>query len=111
MGYSVSDNKITMTRGDTVKISVTIKYKQTKELYTPVAGDRIKFSVKKYISDKNPIFEKDIPYDTLLLVIDPEDTMNLPFGPYIFDTQITFSNGDVDTFIQNGILDITYEVA
>lgn len=111
MGYSVSENKIIMTRGDTAKISVTIKYKNTHELYTPVAGDHIKFSVKKYTSDKKTVFEKDIPYDTLLLVIEPEDTKNLPFGPYVFDAQITFANGDVDTFIQNGILEITHEVA
>lgn len=110
MGYSVSGTNIVMTRGDTVKISVTIKYKQTKESYTPVEGDIIRFSVKKYIHDKEPIFTKDVPIDTLLLVIDSDDTKDLPFGPYYFDVQLIFANGDVDTFIQNGTLELAYEV-
>ena len=111
MGYSVSGNRIILTRGDTAKISVTTKYKTTGEIYTPREGDQVKFSFKKYISDKNPLFEKNVPIDTMLLVIEPEDTKSLPFGPYVFDGQLTFANGDVDTFIQNGILDITHEVA
>lgn len=111
MGYSVSDNKIMLTRGDTAKISVTVKYKTTGDEYTPQEGDHIRFSFKKYVSDKNTIFEKDVPIDTMLLVIEPEDTKSLPFGPYVFDGQLTFKNGDVDTFIQNGILEITHEVS
>lgn len=110
MGYSVSGTKIMMTRGDTVKISVMIKYKSTGDPYTPVEGDTVRFAVKKYIKDKNPVFTKDIPISTMLLVIDPEDTKSLPFGPYYFDVQLIFANGDVDTFIQNGMLEITYEV-
>ena len=111
MGYSVSGNRITLTRGDTAKISVTTKYKNTGENYTPIEGDSIKFSFKKYITDKSPVFEKNVPINTMMLVIEPEDTMSLPFGPYHFDGQLTFRNGDVDTFIQNGILEITHEVA
>lgn len=110
MGYSVSGTKIMMTRGDTVKISVMIKYKSTGDSYTPVEGDTVRFAVKKYLTDKNPVFIKDIPISTMLLVIDPEDTKSLPFGPYYFDVQLIFANGDVDTFIQNGMLEITHEV-
>ena len=110
MGYSVSGNKITMTRGDTAKIFVTVKYKSSGEMYQPQEGDNIKFSFKKFISDKDPIFEKDVSMYNMLLIINPEDTKSLAFGPYYFDGQLTYRNGDVDTFIQNGILDITWEV-
>ncbi len=111
MGYSVSGNKITMTRGDTAKISVAIKYKSTGEVYEPQSGDTIKFSVKKYLQDKTPVFEKTVPISTMVLSIEPDDTKRLPFGPYYFDAQLTYANGDVDTFIQNGVLVISHEVS
>lgn len=111
MSYSVSGNRIVMTRGDTIKIQVELKYKTTGEAYTPQTGDSIRFAVKKYFSDPTLLIEKEVPIDTQLLTIDPEDTKSLTFGTYCFDMQLTFANGDVDTFIPNGVLQITNEVS
>lgn len=111
MGYSVSDNSIVMTRGDTAKILVTIKKKSSGEPYEPQPGDTIRFSAKKYTSDKSPVIVKDIPIDTQILTLNPEDTKNLNFGPYHFDVQLIFANGDVDTFIEDSILELRKEIS
>lgn len=109
MGFSVSDNKIIMTRGDTAKILVSIKHKDTQEPYIPKEGDTVRFSMKKYISDKEPTLIKDIPISSLYLILNPEDTKDLDYGIYHFDVQLTYKNGDVDTFIPNSILKLTSE--
>ena len=110
MGYSVSDNNIVMTRGDTVKLKVSIDYKSNGEPYEPVAGDIVRFSVKKYVSDKRPVIVKDVPVETMFLVLDPDDTKSLNFGVYHYDMQLIKVNGDTDTFIENCILQIGPEV-
>ena len=105
MAYSVSDNNITMTRGDTVKFLVTI-LGNDKEPYTPQEGDRIRFLCKKHLSDRNYIFEKEVPIATQYLTINPEDTDRLGYGRYYYDMKLYFVNGDVDTFIDNSVIDL-----
>ena len=39
-----------------------------------------------------------------------EDTKNLDFGTYVYDLQITFADGTVDTFISKSILKLEEEV-
>lgn len=113
--YRVDGNKITMTRGDTLIIQVGIS--QGDEPYTPQAGDSVRFAVKSRLNNKGtafkeaePLINKEIPTDTMLLTLDPEDTKQLPFGEYAYDIEITFDNGVVDTFITNSPLIIEPEV-
>lgn len=110
MSYSVSGTKIRLTRGDTAVINVTAKFKASGEAYTPQEGDKVKFSVKKSANDRTVLLEKNIPIDTMQLWINPEDTKPLRFGSYVYDIELTYANGDVDTFIPNGQLEITAEV-
>ena len=112
MGYQVceDDLRIIMTRGDTAKIKVGVKFKESGEPYDPESGDIIRFSVKKYLSDKSPSIVKDVPIETMLLVLDPEDTKNLSFGIYHYDVQLIKSNGDTDTIIEDRMLELTGEV-
>ena len=110
MGYSVINKNIKMTRGDTVKLHVSISRKQTGEPYIPQEGDTIVFSVKKKYSDAVPLIQKIIPNDTQYLIIDPEDTKDLPFGSYHYDIELIDSEGNVDTFIEDSIIDICYEI-
>lgn len=105
MSYTVNGNTITMTRGDTVKIRVSLKYRQTGNAYTPQPGDEIKFTAVNAMQ-KSINIVKTIPIDTLLLTLDPEDTKTLPSGLYLFDCQLTYANGDIDTFIEDGALNI-----
>ena len=99
--YSIDKRtkQITLTRGDSFYTTVGMRYKISKEPYTPVATDEIRFAVKKNYDDAEPLITKEIPYDTLILHLAPADTKDLPFGDYVYDIQLTDENGEVDTFI------------
>lgn len=105
----IENTTISMVRGDTAKIVIAINDSEGNE-YTPVEGDIIRFAAKRSYHDTEPIIYKVIPNDTLLLWIEPQDTKTLPFGKYIYDIEITFADGDVDTFIANAELNILKEV-
>lgn len=105
MAYSVSGNNIKMTRGDTVKLLVHMLRKNNVS-YIPAEGDRIRFRCKKHLSDRKYILVKYVPTDSQLLTIDPEDTENLGYGIYYFDISLIYANGDVDTFIDNAVIEV-----
>ena len=107
MSYSVDGTKITMTRGDTVRIQVAIDI--DGEEYTPEVGDVVRFAAKKAWTDEEPCILITIPNDTLVLTIEPNDTKQLEFGAYNYDLQITFANGDVATFVTKAKLKIEEE--
>lgn len=117
MSYSIDkDNNITLTRGDTFETDITLE--RGEDPYVPVEGDVISFAVKhnKLLKDKSdyedkePLILKYVPIDTMTLVIDPEDTKHLAFGKYVYDMQIQFADGKVDTFIEEKIFELTKEV-
>ena len=61
--------------------------------------------------EKSSLILKDIPWDTLELRLDTEDTKHLEQpGDYVYDIQITLNDGTVDTFIERAKLKITEEV-
>lgn len=107
--YKINGEDITMTRGDTVKIKIKM-VDGAGLIYTPVEGDVIRFAAKKKYNDAECTILKDIPYDTMELVLNPEDTSNLnqPCS-LVYDIELTYNNGDVDTFLK-GKLNITEEV-
>jgi len=105
MSYTINGTKITLTRGDSFYAEIGVK--QGTQAYTPAQGDKIRFALKRdrmnvqrtdYV-DATPLITKTIPNDTLLLHLEPEDTKSLGFGQYVYDIEIEFANGDVDTFI------------
>ena len=112
---SVDGNKITMTRGDTLRLKVGIVV--DGEEYTPELYDSVRFALKHSemnqqkteYKDSDPLINKTIPNDTLILELEPEDTKSLGFGKYDYDVQITFADGTVDTFISD-TLKLTKEV-
>lgn len=109
MSVIIDNTTITMTRGDTLKVRLDIKDGDGKP-YTPIEGDLIRFAVKKKYKDEAPCILKEIPIDTCLLHLTPGDTKDLPQpSEYVYDIQITMSDGTVDTFIK-GTLKITEEV-
>lgn len=112
---SVNGTTITMTRGDTAVIHVSMTRDGTA--YNPVSGDEVRFAMRlaglnaKGTEYKYPVcLEKTIPIDTMNLTIEPNDTKELGFGEYVYDIQITFENGSVDTFITTATLIIAPEV-
>lgn len=115
-----SKNNITLTRGDTMTLTVSLlkevppvppATEPTIEPYEPVTGDVIRFAVSKgYVgkSDYDLKFSKEIPHDTLTFTCLPTETA-LYYDTYNYDVEITHDDGTVDTFI-SGKLTITGEV-
>lgn len=108
MSFMVARNVITLTRGDTMRLDVSIS-DRNGNAYTPVEGDTITFGLSKSIDDE-PLLLVDIPYDTMVLHIKPEDTKSLDYGTYYYDMQIQLANGDVYTFITYSEFKLTGEV-
>lgn len=99
--HTIKGNDITLTRGDTLYIKVNIF--RNGEPYIPQEGEIIRFAMKRSYKDpdENVIILKIIPNDTMVLKIEPNDTKQLPFGKtYVYDIELTDTNGDVDTFIK-----------
>lgn len=109
MSHSVKGTWITLTRGDSFAANIEIIQPNGK-LYTPSEGDHVRFAMKRSIKDEDVLILKEIPIDTLRLVLDPEDTKRLDFGNYIYDIQLTKSTGEVDTFITKSQFTLTEEV-
>ena len=109
MSFSVSGTTITLTRGDTFKAAILIT-RQDGSPYVPTSGDKIRFAMKAKYEDQTPLLVKDIPIDTMRLILNPEDTKNFNFGKYVYDIQLTKEDGTVDTFITKASIKITEEV-
>ena len=105
----IDGTTIILTRGDSLAVKLDI-YDSEGNTYTPVSGDTIRFAMKKSYSDTACLIEKVIPNDTLMLSLDPADTKDLPFGSYVYDIEITFATGAVDTFIDKATFRISEEV-
>lgn len=92
---------ITLTRGDSFYAEVGIE--KNGEPYAPAEGDSVRFAMKKNYSDPDSeaVLVVNIPTNTLVLHIEPEDTKTLPMkSKYVYDIQLTTAEGDVDTFIE-----------
>ena len=100
MSYSVSGTMITLTRGDTFSALITITD----------LNDNQYIAMKNDYNDETPLLIKEIPIDTMILTLNPEDTKHLPFGKYVYDIELTKATGEVDTFITKAILKLTEEV-
>lgn len=109
MAYTINNKtkKITLVRGDTLKMQIEIL--KDGEVYTPVNGDIIRFAMKQSYSSSKVLVKKGIPISTMILKLDSADTKKLSFGKYVYDIEITFINGDVDTFI-SGELELLPEI-
>lgn len=97
--YQVNNKtkEIELTRGDTLKIKIDIFIND--EVYIPRPEDSLRFAMKTTYNTSKLLIHKDIPVDTCILHLEPQDTKGLRFGNYVYDIQITFANGDVNTFI------------
>lgn len=109
MGYQINNKskKISLIRGDTLRVKVDIY--SDKEIYTPQEGDVVRFAMKASYGSQKVLISKIIPNQSLVLHLEPNDTKKLSFGKYVYDVEITFANGDVDTFI-SGELELMPEV-
>lgn len=114
--FTVNGNKITTTRGDTFRVKVGLEL--DGEIYVPVEGDHFRFAVKhetmnhdkSEYTDSEPLILKNIPWNTMILQLDPEDTKPLGFGRYDYDIRVVFGeDGTTSTFISDKFI-LTKEV-
>ena len=104
------NNNITLTRGDSLALKVTLIKDDTE--YTPSASDTIRFAVSKSYAgmpDYDLLIEKSISPITLELTLDSTDPAELFYGRYNYDIELTIAEtGAVYTFI-SAFLTITGE--
>ena len=108
MSASINGKDISLTRGDSLILGITIT--KDEEEYTPVTGDKVRFALKHVIADDEPLILKDADISTMTLTIEPSDTKNLAFGTYVYDIELTTHDGYVDTFIGPAKFNLTEEV-
>lgn len=108
---SITGTNITITRGDSAYINVTIKDSQGN-VYTPSTDDTIRAQVRQSATSTQILFESVIPSDTLVWHIKPEDTQtaSLNGATYVYDMQIETADGDTFTFIPQSNFIISKEV-
>ena len=107
----INGNDITLTRGDSMRILLSLN--KDGAIFTPSENDIIKFGVSKVAKGKSGyvlLISKTIDNATLLISLDPRDTETLDYGTYKYDLQITYENGDIDTFLE-GRFNLTEEVS
>lgn len=98
---TIKKNVIIMTRGDTLRTKIEIEDSEGRP-YEPSGTDQIRFALKRDYNDEEPLIYKDIDLETMELHLDPEDTKNLEQpSDYVYDIQLTLSNGDIITFISS----------
>ena len=101
----IKDNKIKLTRGDTLPLEITIIDKITGEPYEPVEGDSCRFALSVgYVEDDDYelILEKPVPLDELAITLTSAET-KIPYSTYNYDVQITHADGTIETFISSKI--------
>ena len=103
-----SDNNITLTRGDT--LTLTLELTKDGEAYTPLEDDAIRFALAKgYAGAPGYELIAEATVENMTIVLPAEQT-TLDYGTYNYDVQITHGDGSVDTFI-SASLKIIGEVA
>lgn len=95
--YSIDGTNITLIKGDTLRSQVVIT--QEDEPYVLQEGDVVTFAMKRNFLADTVLLQKTLP-PSLLLTINPEDTKQLGTGDYVYELEMAFASGDVDTFIQ-----------
>jgi hypothetical protein len=105
------DNSIEMIRGDSAEFDIEVvlvvdEDTDEEEPYPLGDNDVLVFTVKKYPNDGTALIQKTGSQ----IVINPNDTKQLPFGVYRYDVQLTLEDGHVDTIIPPTVFRLLKEV-
>ncbi len=102
----LSGTNISMTRGDTETLTVRCS--------VPFAEGDAVYMTARESADAPVEFQKVVTefgaQGEAVIVIDHEDTGGMAFGSYVYDVQITRSNGTVTTLIKPSKLTLTEEI-
>ena len=91
----LKDNYMVVVKGDTAMFDITL------DNYTFTEGDRVYFTVKKRIKDSQYVIQRvvDVFEETTARVYLTTEDTNIESGIYIYDIQVSLTNGVVDTIV------------
>ena len=107
----IVNNQITLTKGDTAILNLTIYFSNMEEQYELMDGDIVTFSLTnktECFGESKIVIKKDFEQNEIQL--NPVDTKYLSCGKYEYDVQLTFKNGDVNTIIGPELFYLTTEI-
>lgn len=64
MSFFVVKNRIHLTKGDSAEFDLTIRDRVTGSVFILGDGDRLTFTLKRFITDKEPVLTKTLGQDT-----------------------------------------------
>ena len=93
--FTIEENKIYLTRGDTAEIQVKLE-KLDGTIYRTQQGDAVYFRMKRYptnntseiLIEKTAAIVPDIEEDDITVSLVPADTINLDFGEYSYEIEL-----------------------
>lgn len=107
-------NNITITQGNSAEIDITPLGEDGKP-YELQEGDKVIFKVescrKEIIRRVLTAEDWDSEQDGLIMVLNPEDTVNLPCKEYTFDCLYIFADGSAKTFIDAAMFKVVKAIA
>lgn len=107
-------NNIAITQGNSAEIDITPLDEDGKP-YELQEGDKVIFKVescrKEIIRRVLTAEDWDSEQDGLIMVLDPEDTVNLPCKEYTFDCLYIFADGSAKTFINAAMFKVVRAIA
>ena len=109
MLYILDDNTIKITRGDTAKLTISIRNDLNSSNYVIGEHDTLTLTVKKSVKDPTFCFQKSVQGSNVIN-IKPTDTNTLDFGKYKYDVQFTTESDEVYTIIEPSVFEILQEV-
>lgn len=103
--FQINGYEITLTRGDSAEFNIELLNADGNS-YDIQESDTIEFTVKKNVYSTNTLIHKVGSHIT----IEPHDTTGMSYGDYVYDVQVTFGDGSVDTVIPPSRFRIMSEV-
>lgn len=107
--FDISNNGIiTMTKGDSIKIKLIIRYANNDKtiLYDLKEDDKVFFYLQE--SDRpeleysliiKELTNKDVVKNNVEINLDSEDTINIPEGYYKYQIKLFTGSGEVNTLV------------
>ena len=91
----LNNNYMLVVKGDTAMFDITL------DNYTFTEGDRVYFTVKKRIKDSQHVIQKvvDVFEENIAKVYLTTEDTNVEPGIYVYDIQVSLTNGIVDTIV------------
>lgn len=94
----IEDGNIYLTRGDSATLNVIIT-DQAGQTWTPGTGDKVIFCIKSGATTPEPLLTIQAAEGETNININPQDTIGLTFGSYIYDIHVELSGGGIYTVI------------